>query len=237
MESLVRYSPYSVESAVQAVLAEIDSGPAQDWTALTEEALWMELVACLLSSRVRHDVSSAAVMHLQLKGLLRPPYSFDDLLALKVSFIRCLRRVDGSNNYSAASRKYPFARQRAEYLVATIKNIYRGCSGLKTLISDSNNTMDLRMELIGRCMGIGPKQASLFLTNVGVASDLAIIDIHVTRYLCVLGLARGDENPSRMSDYLVLEERLRNYAASFSCTLATLDTAIWVVMRTISSIG
>lgn len=231
MGSVVGPSVFSIESAVRAVLAEIGPAPRLDWRSLTEEALWFELVACLLGSRVRHDVSTAALTRLRVDGLLRPPYSSEDLSALKDQFFSSLSRQDVSANYPASIGNYPFARQRAQYLVATISNIYFGFGGLRSLLSGTLDVTQLRKDLIERCTGIGPKQASLYLTNVGVTSDLAIIDVHVLRYLTVLGFTQGGENPSLLRDYLVLEERLRDYASSLSCTLASLDTAIWIVMR------
>ena len=62
-------------------------------------------------------------------------------------------------------------------------------------------------------LGIGPKQSSLFLRNIGYAQDLAILDSHVMTYMKLMDLT-----PTRMKDvsklatYEDVEERLAGYS-------------------------
>jgi N-glycosylase/DNA lyase len=88
------------------------------------------------------------------------------------------------------------------------------------------------MELMKHMPGIGPKQASLFLRNVGYAENLAILDVHVLRFMRYIGLLRAPEiSVTTLRRYEVAEERLLAYSLGLGWPMATLDVAIWVVMR------
>jgi len=81
-------------------------------------------------------------------------------------------------------------------------------------------------------VGIGPKQASLFLRNIGYAENLAILDTHILKYMKVVGLVPQIlKTVSYSPKYEDIERILINYATKFKESLACLDTAIWIVMR------
>ena len=84
-------------------------------------------------------------------------------------------------------------------------------------------------------MGIGPKQASLFLRNISYCKDLAIIDSHVIDYMKLMKLNEDIDSQiiAKKNQYLMNEQILLSYADDREKTLATLDFAIWIVMRLI----
>ncbi|OGM10638.1 hypothetical protein A2Z67_00080 [Candidatus Woesebacteria bacterium RBG_13_36_22] len=73
-----------------------------------------------------------------------------------------------------------------------------------------------RAWLVNYIHGFGMKTSSHFLRNLG-ARDLAIIDIHVLKYLKVEG----------KWDYEKLERKLRDIAKKNYLTVAELDIVIW----------
>ena len=82
-------------------------------------------------------------------------------------------------------------------------------------------------------VGIGPKQASLFLRNIGYAKDLAILDTHILRYMSLVGLLPNlIQSVSTLRKYETVEGLLCSYSEKFQVSLAYIDIAIWVVMRT-----
>jgi len=81
-----------------------------------------------------------------------------------------------------------------------------------------------------RC-GVGPKQASLFLRNVGKADDLAILDSHSVRFMHMVGLSASVAPPRDMRDYEERENCLRAYVAGLAQPMARFDAALWIVMR------
>jgi N-glycosylase/DNA lyase len=81
-------------------------------------------------------------------------------------------------------------------------------------------------------VGIGPKQASLFLRNIGFTEELAIFDTHLLRFMSLFGLFDQDIRPiSSLRNYENLENHLRDYAKSAGYSLGCVDQAIWIVMR------
>jgi N-glycosylase/DNA lyase len=88
--------------------------------------------------------------------------------------------------------------------------------------------VDLREWLVANCPGLGHKQASLFLRDIGYCRDLAIIDRHVVRYLEASGVASA---PKTARQYLDAESKLRSHASSFGMPVGLLDQAAWFVGR------
>jgi len=74
----------------------------------------------------------------------------------------------------------------------------------------------IREWLVKNVKGLGMKTASHFLRNLG-ATDLAIIDIHVLKFLGVSGKWK----------YLDLEEQFREKAKEERLTIAELDIVVW----------
>ena len=79
--------------------------------------------------------------------------------------------------------------------------------------------------LIRNVKGIGPKEASHFLRNIGY-SGFAILDFHIINILARYGLI---EKPKTLTKrrYLEIEELLRSIAAKTDLSLAELDLYLW----------
>lgn len=112
-----------------------------------------------------------------------------------------------------------FPLTRARYIVEA----RRHGKALKRLL----NTQDehqMRGWLIKNVKGLGPKEASHFLRNVG-ATDVAIIDFHIVDILVKYGVI---ERPKSIAArYLEIEEALRRLAVRTATTLAELDLYLW----------
>jgi len=72
----------------------------------------------------------------------------------------------------------------------------------------------------------------MFLRNVGVSYDLAILDRHVLNYMAALGIYSGTGGSiASLAQYRRLEAVLRAHADHLACPVGLLDWAIWIVMR------
>ena len=103
---------------------------------------------------------------------------------------------------------------------------------MKQILSCFENPVETREYLVQNISGIGIKEASHFLRNIGYCDSLAIIDVHVLAFLEKLSLV----TPHRKSTltpklYLYLEKILRNFAKFHNRILSILDIAIWHYMR------
>jgi N-glycosylase/DNA lyase len=227
----------ALREAVSAVLTEIAAMKKGqvDWRSLKEQTLWYELVACVLGSGVRFEDAICAVTRLKRAGVLtwdlrpRSLPEFETRVA-RVLFARCSRR-DGCIG------RYRFPRRRAQLVRMAASAIYSSGESLRALLRAARSSQHARRVLVTAVPGIGPKQASLFLRNVGFAHDLAVLDVHVLRYLCWMDGVSRQRTVSGLREYERHERRIRRYAREASVTVGDLDLAVWITSRVAVSEG
>lgn len=77
--------------------------------------------------------------------------------------------------------------------------------------------------------GIGYKQASMFLRNIGASKNLSVIDVHVLLYLRICHNWESDHLTRRR--YRLAENILREDAVRYGLDLNVFDTMIWSAAR------
>ena len=237
----IRFSTAQVTSAVSAVAQRIrtEAEPV-GWQDLSEQQLWAELVGCILSSQVRHETCSAAHERLTRLGLLelqRVENASEFYQDLHQALSQPFAVTDNSFEYAG---RYRFPKTKSQQIVSTALRLFHTPKGrgLSVLLTDSTDVCSVRRQLIALCSGIGPKQASLFLRNVAFSEDVAILDVHIMRYMDYMKLLDCPQlTLSSIRKYEQGEDAFRCHAWTVGFTPAVLDTAIWVVMRTISAEG
>jgi len=115
--------------------------------------------------------------------------------------------------------RYP--KTRARYIAEARK--YK--NSLKKIINSFKDERKLREWLVKNIKGIGYKEASHFLRNVGF-KNLAIIDFHILKLLTKHKLARKPKTLTRKK-YLEIERKLRRMAKKLNLSLAELDLYLW----------
>jgi len=101
---------------------------------------------------------------------------------------------------------------------------------LRARLNPSIGAKALRLALVEDLPGIGPKQASMFLRNIGLTYELAVLDVHVLRYLQMIGLRRI-VRIHRLADYEQAEAVATHYAIECGRPVGLLDWAIWITMQ------
>jgi N-glycosylase/DNA lyase len=115
-----------------------------------------------------------------------------------------------------------FPNIRARYIVEARKHK----DHLKTIIASFNDERKLRDWLIEEIKGIGPKEASHFLRNIGY-TDFAILDFHIINVLARHRLIEKPRSLTSRRRYLEIEELLRHIAEKANLNLAELDLYLW----------
>jgi N-glycosylase/DNA lyase len=233
-----RISTYQLEEAVKATCDRIEEKhiPNIKWTNFTEDNLWHELVSCILGSRVQYELAKACTTQLIHKGLTNPkniekhPKKAAEDIASELSSF---------TPFSNFNTRYPFPKSKAEYIVHTGSSIYgKNNDSLQNILKKSTSEHEAREILVKKAKGIGYKQASLFLRNIGYANNLAILDVHVINFMYRIGLVDARTlNISYKKNYFKTENKMQDYAKSIKRKISKLDMAIWVVMRTIKKEG
>jgi len=109
---------------------------------------------------------------------------------------------------------------RAEYIVAARAKMSGLEDALKTFSGDG-----LRDWLVKNIKGLGMKEASHFLRNIG-HTDYAIIDFHIIDALKRYGIIRRPKTMTKKK-YVEIEGLLRNLAGKLNLSLAELDLYLW----------
>jgi len=118
-----------------------------------------------------------------------------------------------------------FARERAIYIVEARQFLGK----LNEIIRSERSPEEIREWLAKNIKGIGFKEASHFLRNIGF-KNLAIIDRHILNFLRENGLTKAKSSLTK-KEYLRIESILKELAQKLGLNLAELDLLIWY-MRT-----
>ncbi len=202
------------------------------WQESREEDLLVELAACILGSRVSYETAVAAVQHLLSVGLLEPRHVVNDRSGHEERVIEALSQQFFPFNGNPNGQRYPFPFARANHLCRSMEAIY-GCGGsLREILINSKEPFVARLNLVSTLTGIGPKQASLFLRNIGYANNLAILDTHVLRYVAWNQIVSDKPTQLRtLESYRRVEEAFCLHAYELGFSVTHLDLAVWVVVR------
>jgi N-glycosylase/DNA lyase len=158
-EDEIRAILTSIQDEIQSRLQEFDSVLKTG----DEESIFAELVFCILTPQSKAKSAWAAVKRLLDTGLL-----------LTGTEDQVLRELTGVR----------FKYKKAGYIIkARNRFIIDGKISIKSRIIRFSDAYDAREWLVRNVKGIGYKEASHFLRNIGPGADLAILDRHILKNL------------------------------------------------------
>lgn len=206
-------------SLVDGIIADIKAGTLTLPTfgrRTDKREIWFELSFCIASSqdRVRRATMAARCLA-QAYDELRN--SHDPLSTIREAFER---------EYVSLR----FINRKSEQLAEAWVRLQEIFEVISSIDQNFESPTLARDYLISNFPGIGPKQASMFLRNIGWGSDLAIVDSHILQIASVL----FDEAQSA-DRYMDLESRLRGFASDRGIALEKLDVILWSCSRMMKS--
>jgi N-glycosylase/DNA lyase len=162
--------------------------------------IFTELCFCILTPQSNARQCDKAIQELKKKGLL---------FAAPAGAIRPVLKG-----------KSRFHNKKAGYLVNARRSFDRS-------ILSKGSILDVREKIVENIKGVGYKEASHFLRNIGLGKDIAILDRHILKNLKRCGVI--DTVPSSISakSYLDIEESARSFAKSIGMGLGELDLLFW----------
>jgi len=193
----------SIQDEIESRLAEFDRIRKIG----DDKAIFAELVFCILTPQSKARVCWAAVENLLDKNLL-----------LKGESDQILGELHGVR----------FKYKKSEYVVeARDKLSIDGKIAIKSRISRFSDVCDAREWLVRNVKGIGYKEASHFLRNIGFGENLAILDRHILKNLRSLGVI--EEIPDSLSRrrYLEIEMGMMEFADRVKIPMSHLDLVMW----------
>lgn len=142
--------------------------------------------------------------------------------------IQILKKKDFLNKKLSIKKylraKTRFYRNKSNYLVQYKKNHYE----IKNKIIKIKNPKQLRDYLVENIKGIGYKEASHFLRNIGY-KNLAILDRHILKNLKDLKIIKDIPKPLNKNKYIKIEKKLYNFSKKINIPMDELDLLFWSI--------
>ncbi|MFC1620827.1 N-glycosylase/DNA lyase [Candidatus Omnitrophota bacterium] len=165
-----------------------------------DKDIFAELCFCILTPQAKAIICDQAIKRLQRHDLL--------FNGSRRDVRRCLRGVRFPNN-------------KARYLIEA-----RKCSNLKARI-DTKDLIKVRDWLVENIKGLGYKEASHFLRNIGFGQDLAILDRHILKNLKRYKVIKKIPGSLTRKEYMKIENKMRESFQQLNITLEELDLLFW----------
>jgi N-glycosylase/DNA lyase len=120
-----------------------------------------------------------------------------------------------------------FYKNKSRYLAEARRVCDRdGTLSIKDKI-DAGNVPAAREWLVRNIKGIGYKEASHFLRNIGLGDSIAILDVHILRRLRSLGVIAEVPKTLTRKRYLEIESLMRDFSKRVKIPLAHMDLLFW----------
>jgi N-glycosylase/DNA lyase len=221
-----------INNAIAGLCQDVeDAIKSRAWSDMTERELIHELVLCILGSGVRYEIAASYSVAISKNGCLLKKY-LKEPDYIKNSVLLILNNEVASLWDDRRYKRYRYPNIRATYIAESYCNIVNEFDSLKSFLSKSGPATKLRRELVRICPGIGPKQASHFLKNVGYSDELAIIDRHIIKYMEMTdNNININSQLGRLDKYEHVESIYINAISKFKFPVAIVDQAMWFVMR------
>jgi N-glycosylase/DNA lyase len=168
-----------------------------------EEVWFRELLLCILTSN-----SSFVSAYIALNAII--PYVFN-------SDINKISKI-------LKNSRYRFYNIKAKYIYEA-KKFYGNLKSTVKPIADKDQ-FEAREFILNNFLGLGMKESSHFLRNVGYF-NLAIIDRHVMNFLYKNAIIESNIIKLNKTRYLYYESFLRSIATSVGYEVGVLDLFIW----------
>ena len=174
------------------------------WKEASEEELFRELVFCLLTPQSKARTCWRAVERLERK---------------------CMIKEAGPEEITRELVGVRFNLRKGDY-ICLARSRFSSCS-LRDTLAGFSDAFAAREWLVANIKGLGYKEASHFLRNIGLGGDLAILDRHILKNLALLGVI--DEVPASPSKklYLEIEKKMIDFSREAKIPMPHLDLLLW----------
>lgn len=174
------------------------------WETASDEELFKELVFCLLTPQSKARTCWKAVQRLDRKCMIAeaaPARISEELVGVR------------------------FNLRKGEY-ICLARNMFSSGSLRATLAGFADAT-DAREWLVENVKGLGYKEASHFLRNIGLGEELAILDRHILKNLALFGVIREVPSSPTKKMYLEIEKKMTAFSKEAKIPMGHLDLLLW----------
>jgi N-glycosylase/DNA lyase len=193
----------SIKIGIEGRLKEF----SEIWENETEENLFSELAFCLLTPQSKAKMCWDSICTLKEKNAL--------IYGSEEEVLDCLYGVR-------------FKYKKAKYIIE-VRELFKisGNISIRREIEKNKSPFEIREWLVKNVKGMGHKEASHFLRNIGKGQDLAILDRHILKNLKLIGVLEKIPESIPPSKYIELEQTMREFSKEIGIPLDHLDIVLW----------
>lgn len=180
----------------------------QTWKNSDDKGIFIELAFCVLTPQSKALNAWSAITKLTENNLL-----FEGQAEEIAEYLNVVR----------------FKNTKAQNLVKLREEMKndKGEFITKQLFASMKDSFERREWIVKNVKGMGWKEASHFLRNVGFGDDLAILDRHILRNMQRLNVIEEIPKTITPKAYLDMENRLRNYVKTIDIPMDEMDLLLW----------
>jgi len=171
-----------------------------------DKDLFAELSFCILTPGSRAINADKAVRRLKKRGFLSK--------GSKEQIARLIRGLVRFHN------------NKASYIVGAREVFRKKRLNIRSRLSKYKGP-EMREWLVKNIKGLGYKEASHFLRNIGLGKDLAILDTHIFKNLKRHRVIDKIPNTISKKTYLDIEDRMRGFSQRVKIPMQELDLLFW----------
>lgn len=177
------------------------------WKEADDKELFIELAFCLLTPQSKAKNAWKAIKTLTKSKVLFTGTS--EVISKELNIIR-------------------FKNKKAKYIVLAREKFNKnGKFHIRAILNDAGNIYEKRNWLLKNIKGIGYKEASHFLRNIGFVEDVALLDRHILKNLNLFNIINEIPKNITFSDYLIIEQKMKKFATDINIPLEYLDFVFW----------
>jgi N-glycosylase/DNA lyase len=174
------------------------------WENASDEELFRELVFCLLTPQSKAKTCWKAVQRLDRKCMISdasPARVSEELVGVR------------------------FNLRKGEYICLARSML--SSRSLRATLAGFADAAAAREWLVENVKGLGYKEASHFLRNIGLGEELAILDRHILKNLALLGVIKEVPSSPTKKMYLEIERKMTAFSKEAKIPMGHLDLLLW----------
>lgn len=188
---------FSIQEKIRSRLNEFDRLREKG----NDGEIFAELIFCILTPQSKAQSCWKTVETLLNKNLL--------LKGNEDQISKMLKRVR-------------FRNRKAEYIVEARKHY-----PIRSKIKKFDDIYSAREWLVQNVRGMGYKEASHFLRNIGFGEELAILDRHILKNLKSLGVIEEIPRSLTKKKYFEIEKKMKKFSEKVEIPMSHLDLVLW----------
>ncbi len=188
---------FSVQEKIRSRLNEFDRLRGKG----SDEEIFAELVFCILTPQSKAQSCWKTVENLLNKNLLLK--GNEDQISEELNRVR-------------------FRYKKAEYIIEARKHFPIGIK-----INEFDDVYSAREWLVQNVKGMGYKEASHFLRNIGFGEELAILDRHILKNLNSLEVIEEIPRSLPKKKYFEIEKKMKKFSEKVKIPMSHLDLVLW----------